>query len=73
MIYYPTDRMIIDLHLALPEIPNAAERNFIEAMYSRETCGITGDQYNNILDLYNKYVAVPAAIPAFRHDGTHRG
>lgn len=71
MKYYPTSQMIVDLHVMLPDIPNAAERNFIEQMYG--TYGeISIAQYNWILDLYNKYIAIPAATPSFKHDGTHR-
>lgn len=48
-----------------------ADRSFICNIHCREW-EYTVAQYNRILDIYNKYIAVPAAVPAWRHDGTYR-
>ena len=58
MVYYDTSRMIIDLRMMVESIPNTGERNFILSMQDNGI--VSMPQYNKLLDLYNKYIAVPA-------------
>ena len=58
MVYYDTARMITDLRMILESIPNLWERNFILSMQDNGI--VSMPQYNKLLDLYNKYIVVPA-------------
>lgn len=69
MVYYDTSRMLVDLGLLLDQIPNRGEQQFIQDCLDRRKGNLlTMPQYNKILDLYNKYIALNAAITQIAKD-----
>lgn len=70
MMYYPTVTMLRELRRISHTLPLGKDRNYIENALGYNLNSI--QDYNRILDLFNKYIAVPATVPAWRHSGENR-
>ena len=72
MIVYPVSQMLHDLDTIYTQIPNVWEQKFIVDCRERKARDYTIAQYNKLLDLYNKYIVVPAgAMQTLRNCNYH--
>jgi len=67
---YCVSQMLCEL--AGTEIPNAWEQEFVSTNQFRKAKDFSVAQYNKVIDLYNKYIAVAAAVPAYKYNGDNR-
>lgn len=74
MVYADTTRMLADLWAIVDGLPSEYDQNIIESLYGRPAHfgALSIEQYNLVLRLYNKHIAVPAGtrhINSERHYG----
>lgn len=67
---YDVASLLAELEEIVDTLPEGADKNIIKSLAARANGPYL--PYNRILELYNKYIAVPAAVPAYRHNGAHR-
>ena len=70
MVYADTSQMIQDLWSIVDGVPSPYDQNFIESLYNRPDYfgPLSIAQYNRVLDLFNKYIAVPAGRRQSNHE-----
>jgi len=62
MIVYSETIMLSELLAIIETIPSEPDKNFLEVLNNAQTLGhrASMNSYNRLLDLYNKYIVVPA-------------
>ena len=75
MIVYSETIMLSELLAIIETIPSEPDKNFLEVLNNAQTLGhrASMNSYNRLLDLYNKYIVVPAASTHAKRTQNYHG